>query len=400
MLKTVESQIRSAGQKMGLEPAQIAEFLSFNELHDFEIKPSDGQSFKAYRVQHNNKFGPYKGGVRFHPEVSLDEVKALSLLMTLKTAAMGLPLGGAKGGVAVDAKSLTPKKLEEISRKYVDYLVDFIGPDRDVPAPDVSTDSRVIDWMVDEYSKLTGDKTRASFTGKSIKGGGSEGRDSATGRGGVIALRELLKHLSHYEGKLTYAIQGFGNVGSFFSLAAEEMLPNLKLVGVSDSSGTIFNDHGLDAKELDSYKLAKKRFSDYQGAGVKNLSADALIGLEVDVLVMAALGGAINQENVSNVKAKLVVELANGPISQEADDYLLKKGTVILPDIIANAGGVVVSYLEWRQNMAKEHWPLHKVNDELEKYMVRAVYGLHQIASQTKADLRQAALMLALKRLI
>jgi glutamate dehydrogenase/leucine dehydrogenase len=221
MLDTATQLIRDAGQKIGLSDNQIETLISIDAEHKFMIELSDGTKHQAYRIQHSNKLGPYKGGIRFHPQVDMDEVKALATLMSFKTAAIGIPLGGGKGGISVNPKELTLESLEELSRKYVQGLYKNIGPDKDVPAPDVNTNSQIIDWMVDEYEGLTGDKSHASFTGKSIQKGGSLGRDAATGRGGVIVLREILNKLS-ISGPVTYAVQGWGNVGSFFSLVAED----------------------------------------------------------------------------------------------------------------------------------------------------------------------------------
>ncbi|MBI4034476.1 Glu/Leu/Phe/Val dehydrogenase [Candidatus Saccharibacteria bacterium] len=399
MLETAQAQIKQAAKRLGLSPAEVDRLLKPNAEHVFEIELADGRKFPAFRVQHNNRLGPYKGGIRFHPQVNLDEVRALATLMTLKTAASGLPLGGAKGGVAVDPKSLNPAELEELSRAYVRELYKFIGPDKDIPAPDVNTDSMIIDWMVDEYEKLTGDKTHASFTGKSLRLGGSEGREAATGRGGVIALRELLEHQKLAGQKLTVAVQGFGNVGSFFSTEAQTEMPNWLLAAVSDSSATLYNGDGLDARKLQEYKNAGGRFGDWPEPAEK-LKPEELVGLKADVLVLAALEDAITEANMRDVKAKTIVELANGPINSAADKYLTSQAIKILPDIIANAGGVIVSYLEWRQNMAGDHWPQAKVNAELEAYIARASRQLFKIAEAEKTSLKNAASLLALQRLI
>jgi glutamate dehydrogenase/leucine dehydrogenase len=317
--------------------------------------------------------------------------------MSFKTAAAGLPLGGGKGGVAVDPKSLSSNELEELSRKYAKHLVPHIGPDKDVPAPDVNTNGTIIDWMVEEYERETGDSSKASFTGKSMKNGGSLGRDAATGRGGVIALRELLEHQGVADNSLTYAVQGFGNVGSFFATVAAKDHKNWKLVAASDSKAAVYSEGGLDANDLDKFKQQHKQFSDYTEAKV--IDGESIVGLEVDVLVMAALGDAINESNMKEIKAKYIVELANGPLSEEAFDYLSSKGVVIIPDIIANAGGVVVSYLEWVQNKAGKHWSEEEVNKKLEDYMVKASKELYQTAQSKNVSLKEAAFINAIKRL-
>lgn len=399
MLQTAHALIARAGRKLGLDATQIQHLISIDKEHVFDINLDNGKSFKAYRVQHNNKLGPYKGGIRFHSDVDLDEVRALATLMSFKTAAVGLPLGGGKGGVTVHPKDLNKQELEEVSRKYVRHLHQHIGPDKDIPAPDVNTDPQIIDWMVDEYQKQTADNSRASFTGKSLDNGGSLGRDAATGRGGVIALRELLKDSKQDKHELIYAVQGFGNVGANFALTAKAEQPQWKLVAASDSAAAIYSPAGLNARELYDYKAKGGRFSDYQKDGVQIISNDDLIGLDVDTLVMAALGDAIDQDNMQDVKAQYIVELANGPISESAFDYLTAKGTVILPDIIANAGGVIVSYLEWLQNKNSERWDEQKINQELERYLVKAMKELMDTSKQHKVSLKEAAFMNAIKNL-
>lgn len=397
MLQTAHNLIKQAAQSLNLDENTIKQLLKADAEHQFEIRLKNGKKFNAYRVQHNNKLGPYKGGIRFHAEVNLDEVRALATLMSLKTAAVGLPLGGSKGGVAVNPKDLGEEELEELSREYAARLSPHIGPDKDVPAPDINTDPKIIDWMVDEYEKLTGDTSHASFTGKSLHLGGSAGRDAATGRGGVIAFAELLKHLDKFDQKLSYALQGFGNVGSFFAVVAQKEQPNWQLVAASDSRAAIYNPKGLDAKELDGYKLAGNSFSDYKKS--KIIPGDELIGLDVGVLVLAALGDAVTEENMKQIKAKYIVEMANGPINEAAYKFLVNQGTIILPDIIANTGGVVVSYLEWLQNKTGEHWSEDKVNKELEKYMVKAMDNLYKTAASLNLPFKEAAAVIALKRL-
>ena len=399
MLKTAKALITSAGKQLGLSPATIEQLLEINKEHQFEITLPDGKRFPAYRVQHNNKRGPYKGGIRFHPEVDFDEVRALAILMTMKTAALGLPLGGAKGGVVVNPRELNDAALEQISREYVRYLKDHIGPHQDIPAPDVNTNPAIIDWMVDEYSILTGDTTRASFTGKSVERGGSLGRDAATGRGGVFALNDLLKDQGINDKPLTYALQGFGNVGSFFALVAKADHPNWQLVAASDSATAVYNPKGLDAKTLADFKNGGGRFVDFDQKE-QQISNDDLIGLDVDVLVLAALGDAVTERNADQVRAKYIIELANGPVNDAAFTTLNKRGVIILPDIIANAGGVVVSYLEWVQNTKNERWSEARVNSELKRYMARAMHDILQLSKSKQTSLTEAAFMLAIKHLL
>jgi glutamate dehydrogenase/leucine dehydrogenase len=399
MLESIQKMIDEAASKLGLDSNIRQRLLSMDHEHNFDIKLQNGQTYKAFRVQHNNQRGPYKGGIRFHPNVNFDEVRGLATLMTLKTAAVGLPMGGGKGGVSVDPKKLSKQELEELSRAYVDGLKDYIGPDKDVPAPDVNTNAQTMDWMVDEYQKLTGDTTKASFTGKSLNNGGSLGREAATGRGGVIVLRELLKLMGKSGDKLTYAIQGYGNVGSFFATLAKNELPDLKLVAASDSRGVLYSEEGLDAVDLARFKKSGGSFSDYK-KGVKLLEAQDITDLEVDILVLAALEDAVNKNNMQNVKADYIVEMANGPVTGEAYGFLNDKGVTIIPDIVANAGGVIVSYLEWEQNRSGEHWTEARVNSELEKYLVDATAQMYKTSTEENVPLKEAAVMAALKNLI
>jgi glutamate dehydrogenase (NADP+) len=400
MLEGVHKLIKQVGASLGLDEKTIEDLIKPNAEHIFDIELESGKKFKAFRVQHNNQNGPYKGGVRFHENVTLDEVQALATLMSLKTAAVGLPLGGGKGGIAVNPRNLSAQELEELSRKYVRGLSKHIGPDQDVPAPDVNTNSTIIDWMVDEYSQLTGDKTRASFTGKSIKNGGSLGRDAATGRGGVIAFSELLKHLENSNKKITYAVQGYGNVGQYFATISQKEQSNWRLNAASDSGAVVYSSQGLDAANLAEFKNGNGRFTDYKNDPVQILKPDDFVGLDVDVLVLAALEDTVDKNNMGDIKAKYIVELANGPITNEAYEYLTKKGVVILPDVIANAGGVVVSYLEWKQNKEMEKWSIQKVNKELEKYITRAVDQMYNTSKAKNVPLKEAAFMAALKNLL
>jgi glutamate dehydrogenase/leucine dehydrogenase len=400
MLERAQHLIRRAGKTAGMEDHEIDRLLEPDAEHTFEIELKSGKKLAAYRVQHSNKRGPYKGGIRFHRDVNHDEVKALATLMSLKTAASGLPLGGGKGGVAVDPRGLEQDELEEISRKYVQHLHEHIGPEKDVPAPDVNTNATIIDWMVDEFEKLTGDTSHASFTGKSIDKGGSLGRDAATGRGGVIALAELLEQRGEGEKPLTFAVQGFGNVGAFFATVAAKDHENWKLVAASDSADAVYNPNGLDADKLSEYKAGRGRFSDYSEQDARIVSNDELLQLDVDVLVLAALEDSVTGTNMKDIKARLIVEMANGPVDETAHDYLTKQGVVILPDIIANAGGVVVSYLEWVQNRKSEHWSVDEVNTKLSEYMRTAIRDVLETMEAYKLDsLTEAGFVLALQRL-
>lgn len=400
MLGTAQALIRQAGKRLNLSEADINYLLKADAEHSFDIELSTGKKHAAYRVQHNNVLGPYKGGIRFHPEVDLDEVKALATLMSLKTAAVGLPLGGGKGGVTVNPKDLTEAELEELSRKYAAHLAPHIGPDKDVPAPDVNTNAAVIDWMVDEYEKITGDTTKASFTGKSVGKGGSLGREEATGRGGVLALREVLKNRGLAQKELSYAIQGFGNVGLYFGVLATGILPSLTLTAATDSRGGISSAFGFDPEGLADHKKAGKPLNQFADEDAVKITNEQLIGEEVDVLVLAALGDVITEDNMKEVKASIILELANGPVNEAAHQYLTKQGVTIIPDVLANAGGVIVSYLEWEQNKKGESWDEDRVNEALERYMVAAMRTAADYAKQHGVSLKEAAFAIAIQRIL
>lgn len=397
MLDDTHRFLDLATGRLGLDENVQKQVKKANAEHIFKIDLDNGKSFNAYRVQHNNQRGPYKGGIRYHQNVTLDEVKTLATLMSLKTAAVGLPLGGGKGGIEVNPRELSAEELEELTRKYVRGLHQHIGPDQDVPAPDVNTNSTIIDWMVDEYEQLTGDTSRASFTGKSIPNGGSLGRDAATGRGGVLSLTEWLTLEGNGEKPLTYAVQGFGNVGSFFAATVAEMRPGWTLVAASDSQGAVYNADGFDADVLQQFKDSKGRFTDYKQG--KQITNEELIALDVDVLVLAGLEDAVSKENMKAVKAKYLVEMANSPMTFDAHEYLGYKGHVLVPDIIANAGGVIVSYLEWVQNRTDEKWSKDKVNQRLAKYMKSATNDLYDYVTENHVGMKEAGFVLALKKL-
>lgn len=399
MLEDTHHFLDVAAEQLDIPPSVLKKLKQANAEHIFKIKLDNGKTFEAFRVQHNNQRGPYKGGIRFHPQVNLDEIRTLATLMSLKTAAVGLPLGGGKGGVRVNPRELSPEELEELSRKYAAQLQPHIGPDQDIPAPDVNTNATIIDWMVDEYGRLTGDHSGTTFTGKSLEKGGSLGRDAATGRGGVLALEELL-HLEKFkEQSLSFAVQGFGNVGSFFAGVAQQQRPKWRLVAASDSEAAVYRAAGLEAAALQAYKSKRGRFKDYGNGVDKLISNEELLGLDVDVLVLAGLEDAVTTENAANIRAKYIVEMANGPITQKAHDQLGANGHVILPDIIANAGGVIVSYLEWLQNKEHSHWSEETVNDRLAKYMKTAVNDSYHYAKIHQLSLKAAAFALALQKL-
>ena len=369
---------------------------------DREIKVSipvkmDGGTlaiFEGYRVQYNNILGPYKGGIRFHHDTNIDEVKALSLWMTIKTAVMNLPMGGGKGGITVDPKKLSKTELENLSRGWVKMLYRDLGPQIDVPAPDVNTNSEIIGYMVDEYQNLTGDKTGATFTGKSIQGGGSEGRTQATGLGGFYTF-DALRSQANLPESCKVVIQGMGNVGGYAAQIFHDH--GHIIIGMSDSKGGIINQSGLNPKEVEEYKKTNGTLEGFPDATYVT-NAELLI-TETDVLIPAALENQITKENAQSVKAKLILELANGPTTPEADDILFGRDIPVVPDVLANAGGVTVSTFEWEQNLKGEHWEEKVVLEKLKSLIQEQAQIIWSSSKTLDTDLRRAAFTLALSRL-
>jgi len=356
-------------------------------------------TFPSLRSQHNNVLGPYKGGIRFHPNVNEDEVKALSTLMSLKCSLAGIPYGGAKGGVRVDVQKLSSKELERLSKAYAKAYSKYIGEKVDVPAPDVNTNGQIMAWMLEEFEKQIGFKSLATFTGKPIELGGSLGRNEATGRGGVFVLKEFSRKEKLSPSKTTVAIQGFGNVGYWFAKFASKS--GFKIVAISDSSGGIFVKKGINVEKLTELK---KEFGSFEEiAKVKNLeflTNEKLLELSVDILVPAALEAVITDKNAKNIKANIILEMANGPTTAEAEKILLGKGKKILPDILCNSGGVTTSYLEWVQNLQGLSWTEGKVNEELKKYITDAFNKVYEASKKKRLSFRDAANYISLKRII
>ncbi|MBL7147993.1 MAG: Glu/Leu/Phe/Val dehydrogenase [Nanoarchaeota archaeon] len=347
--------------------------------------------YEGFRVQYNNARGPTKGGIRFHPDVSLDEVICLAFWMTFKCAVVDLPFGGAKGGIKINPKNLNEKELEKISREYIRKFYDFIGPDKDIPAPDVYTNSQIMDWMSNEYSKIKGEFTPAVITGKSIENKGSLGRDDATSKGAYYVLKEVIK--KYRLKNLRVAVQGFGNAG--YNISKFLFEDGIKIVAVSDSQGGTYNENGLDPNKVLEHKKENKTVVGF----AKDISNEKLLELEVDVLIPSALADQITKDNVDNIKSKYILELANGPVSLEADKILNKNGVIIIPDILANAGGVVVSYFEWVQNKENKYWSKEKVYRKLKEIMVKEFDNVLKISEKKKISLRLSAYILALERL-
>lgn len=393
---------------------------------EIEVKMDDGSTkkFNAYRSQHNDALGPFKGGIRFHQQVSESEVKALSLWMSLKCSIAGIPYGGGKGGVEVDPRELSKGELERLSRAYITFIAQHIGVDRDVPAPDVNTDGQIMAWMLDEYEKIVGHHEPGALTGKPIELGGSEGRTKATGYGGYLALNMLREHLQEKfpdntkawyhkpRNEVTIAVQGFGNVGYYFALTAAA--EGYRVVAVSDSKGAVYVKEGLDPEStlkckeengtvMECYCVEGTCRSDHD-AGTK-ITNEELLELDVDILVPSALEGVIDEKNADRIKAPVILELANGPITSEADEILSKKDMMIIPDIFANSGGVTVSYLEWVQNRMGYYWKEHEVDEKLGEIMAKAFGAIWKKYWNMKEDggsttIRKATYVLAVERIL
>ncbi len=360
------------------------------------LQRDDGsqQVCDGYRVQFNDDRGPYKGGIRFHPIVDLDEVKALAFWMYLKTAVVDIPFGGAKGGVAVDYKSLSLTEKERLTKRYALILLDDLGPDKDIPAPDVSTSEREMAWIMDTWRMIHGRYERAVVTGKPVSVGGSKGRREATGRGVVITVAEAAKDIGLDIEGATAAIQGFGNVGKAAAMGLYEQ--GAKVVAVSDVGCAIVNEGGLDIPALCEHAERGGVLAEF--AEAQKIPRDDLLTLKVDILIPAALENAITADNAGDVKARIIGEGANGPVTPEAVDILAEKDMVVIPDILANAGGVTVSYFEWVQNRQEFYWSDDRVSEELKRVMVRAYRQVAYLAKAQKINLREAAYRIAIER--
>jgi glutamate dehydrogenase (NAD(P)+) len=350
--------------------------------------------FTGYRVQYNITLGPAKGGIRFHPDVSLDEVKALAAWMTWKCAVAGVPFGGGKGGVICDPTKMSARELEALTRRYVAEIADAIGPDKDVPAPDVNTNAQTMAWVMDTYSMHVGMTSTAVVTGKPVEMGGSLGRREATGRGVMITAREAAVHLGLDISKATVAVQGFGNVGS----VSADLIAKLgaKIVAVTDWKGGVYNANGLDIPALITWTEQHKTVAGFPGS--EPLDPSKIFELDVDILVPAALENQITEKNAHTIKAKIIVEGANGPTTPEAHQSLHKRGVFVIPDILANAGGVTTSYFEWVQDRHGYFWEEHEVNERLERKMVEAFHNVLQTSLKYKTDMRTAAYIVAINK--
>src|SRR3989442_2882492 len=362
----------------------------------FPVRMADGvvQVFTGYRIQHTPTRGPGKGGIRYHPSVTLNEVKALAMWMTWKCAVVGIPYGGAKGGVVCDPKTMSAQQLETLTRRYTTEIELLIGPERDIPAPDVNTNSQTMAWIMDTYSMHQGYTALAVVTGKPLAIGGSEGRNEATARGAVYTIIEAAKHLGMDIEGARVVVQGFGNAGMFSAKLLAEL--GAIVVGVSDTGGGIFSEKGIDPTKVDAYKRETGSVSGFPGT--ERVTNPELLQLPCDILVPAAIENQIDRDNAPRIKAKIVAEAANGPTSPEADRVLFERGIFLIPDILCNAGGVTVSYFEWVQDLQNLFWREATINARLKEVMVRSFSDVLNISEKHKVDMRTAAYMLAVQR--
>lgn len=361
------------------------------------VRMDDGniKIFSGYRVQHNQTLGPFKGGLRYHPSVTLSEVAALASLMTFKNSLLGLPLGGAKGGVQVDPGALSKKELENLTRRFTSELGQFIGPDKDIPAPDVGTDSQTMAWLLDTYSSEVGYSNTGVVTGKPVEIGGSQGRDSATGLGVVYIAEKALEAKNRKINQATFAIQGFGKVGMHAAIEANAL--GAKIVAVSDVSGALYNSNGLNVGELVRYVKEHHFIKGFPGGD--EITNEELLSLDVDVLAPCALDGVITLENVDKINTKIIIEGANGPVTAAASKSLHERGIMVVPDILANGGGVVVSYFEWVQDIVWLFWSEDEVRSKLKTIMYRSFDRVHEFARKNNAEMRISAMAVSLQRL-
>lgn len=409
VFESAKQRLKQLGELSGISEHVIEGLLRPKQTlcASIAVLMDDGSTeyFDAFRCHYSAHLGPCKGGIRYHPGVTQDEVQALALWMTIKCSVVGLPYGGGKGGVTVDPKKLSRMELERLSRGYMRAMADFVGPDKDIPAPDVYTNARIMGWMRDEFEVIKRQKQPAVITGKPVNMGGSLGRDEATGRGAFL----VTEFLRHKEGRaaedMSVAIQGFGNAGYHMGKLLQEA--GYKIVAISDSKGAIYEPEGLDIESVkrskDEHNLLRSMYCDGSVCETKDhqvISHEEMLALDVDLLVPAALENAITKENVKHIRARWITEVANGPISPEADIVLHKNGVVVVPDVLANAGGVIVSYFEWVQNRAGFPWTLEEVRERLQQKLKAAFEEMWQYQHTNKeSSLRQAAYAMALKRI-
>ncbi len=399
LFESGQAQLDEVAGILNLEPSIHAILREpKKEVHvSIPVRMDNGEVkiFKGFRVQHNDARGPFKGGIRFHPNETIDIIRALAMWMTWKCAVVSVPFGGGKGGVICNPKEMSIGETERLSRGYIDAIWEFIGHDRDVPAPDMGTNSQIMAWMMDEYSKLKGYYSPEVITGKPVAVGGSLGRSGATGRGGVYTIREAAKHLSTDLSAATVAVQGYGNVGSNAAILMHDILGS-KIVAISDIMGGIYNKHGLDPHKVKQHEIKTGSVINFPEA--ESITNAELLELEVDILCPAALENVIVKENASKIRAKLVAALANGPVTPEADKILIDNGVFVIPDFLCNAGGVTVSYFEWVQSLDKYYWDEEEVHQRLDKHMTQAFHAVLDESLKRKVDMRLAAYIVAVGR--
>jgi len=401
--ENVIAVIRGAAEKLGLEESDyIVTMYPERELKvSFPVRMDDNtvKVFEGYRVQHSSSRGPCKGGIRFHQDSDENEVKALAAWMTFKCAVTDIPYGGAKGAVKVDPTKLSHRELERLTRRFTAMIAPILGPERDIPAPDVNTNGEVMGWIMDTYSMLKGYAVPGIVTGKPLDIGGSLGRPEATGRGVMIITREILKKLNIPMKGIRVVIQGSGNVGGVSAKLIGEL--GGSIIAISDVSGSIYKESGLDVTDVREY-LSKKGnlLKDYNKDGVTHLSNNELLTLDCDILIPAALENQINSDNAAKIKAKIIIEAANGPTTIEADKTLAERGIIVVPDILANAGGVIVSYFEWVQNIQALMWDEAEISENLDRIMCKAFESVYALHSEKNVTLRTSAYMIALKKLV
>lgn len=399
LFEQFSARMKKASEHVGLSESAYQTLITPEHIHhyDRETDLSTGkQTIPMYRVQFNNARGPYKGGIRFHPDADLDEVTALAGMMTIKTAVVDIPLGGGKGGARIDPKKFEGQDYEKISRTWMRAMAEHVGPQRDIPAPDVYTNPQVMSWMLDEYETIIGNKAPGVITGKPLELGGSVGRGTATAQGGVYVLQQYMHHHNDSLVGKRFIVQGFGNAGSYVAqiLSAEGAI----MVGASDSSGGVFNTKGLVVEVITEMKNNNQNINTADEHG-EIMTNETILEQPCDILVLAALDNQVHDENADRIKASILLELANGPTTVEADKKLTDKGIVVLPDILTNAGGVTVSYFEWIQNTTGWYWDESKVQQRLRKIMNRATDTVIEYAKKYSMSLREAAFGLATKRI-
>ncbi|MDM3870431.1 Glu/Leu/Phe/Val dehydrogenase [Porticoccus sp. W117] len=408
VFKDAVSRLNRLGMEAGID-LEVLQTLNYPEqtvTAALPVRMDNGRTeiFVGHRCRFNSALGPTKGGIRYHPGVTVEEVQALALWMTIKCSLANIPYGGGKGGVTVDPKSLSPMELERLSRSYMRAMVDVVGPCRDIPAPDVYTNARIMGWMADEYERIKRQKEPGVITGKPIELGGSLGRDEATGRGAYLVTRQLAQKLNWNPGDIRVALQGFGNAG--YHVARLLHADGYRIVAVSDSQGAIYSEKGFDVESLYKYKQEQRKLEAVYCEGSvcslqehQRISNEELLELDVDLLIPAALEGVINESNASRIKAPVIVEVANGPIDSGADALLEQQGIQVLPDVLANAGGVVVSYFEWVQNRQGWAWGLEQVRERLQETLAEAFDNMWQVHKDEGVPLRNAAYAVALRRI-